>query len=158
MKYLEQYSCIIIILVFCYVGLTDNSTIRIGIFILVLLSFIYSSIKTIIDVKKSQIIDAEIISFDPNYKVDTDGNSNFLVLVNLHLPNQEFKEINVKGLYFKPPQKGDKIKILLNEDDINQSKIFTGTEIIGAYVQMAAILIALFFTYFYTYVLPIKQN
>jgi hypothetical protein len=60
MKYLKQYSGIIIILVFCYVGLTDNAAIRICFFIFVLLSSIYFSINTIIDVKKSQIIDAEI--------------------------------------------------------------------------------------------------
>ena len=158
MKYFEQYSGIIIILTLCYVGLTDNTTMRIWFLIIVLLSFIFFSIKTIIDLKKSQIIDAEIISFDPNYKGDMDENFNFLLRVNLHLPNQEFKEVNVKGLYFQPPKKGNKIKILLNEDDINQSKIFTGTEITSAYVQIATICIILFFIYFYAYILPIKIN
>jgi hypothetical protein len=158
MKLLKKYSGLIIVIIFCYVGMTDNYTIRIGFLVIVLISAVLFDIKTIIQSKKWQIVDAEIISFELDFENEDDENNNFRLLVNLHLPNQEFKEINVKGLYFKPPKKGDKIKVLINENDINQSKIFKGTEITNAYLQIVIMCILLFFIYFYTYILPINKS
>lgn len=118
---------------------------------LLVLFLVYKSHNFIQELKKKQVVEAEVTSFNPHFKINVDENVNFLLTVNLYLPNSERKQINVKGLYLKSPKKGDKIKILLNDADINQSKIFIGTEITNVYITIFVFCMTLFSIYYFSF-------
>ena len=100
---------------------------------------IYDSICNIITVKKSLITVARIEKFEPIENPNIDDNVNFKLVV--ALLEFEDKQIEVKGLFFKPPKLGKEIKIRINEKDVSNSEIFKGTEITSSILQIISLII-----------------
>ena len=93
------------------------------------MTFALFGIIEIYTLKSKKILDAEIIGFKSNSEYDLEDNVNFDLEIKILLPDNKIQNANIKALYLRKPILGKAVKIILNEQNINESKIYTGTEL-----------------------------
>ncbi len=118
------------------------------VFSLIFLSGIIKSIYTLFQLEKIKVVDAFVIDSEPLTKNIVDENVNFLLKVKLDLA-PDYQIIEVKGLYFRKLKPDEKVKVILDEKNISESKIFTGHESSSAWIQIFVLIIVLIFYIFF---------
>ena len=106
------------------------------IFALIILIGIFKGCYDLFKYYKIKVVEAIVIDSKPLSENITDDNVNFLITVKLNLPDLDNPIINIKGLFLRKLKSNEKIKVIVNEKIINESKIFTGTEFISSLIQI----------------------
>ncbi len=145
MDSLKKYFGFIIIIILLLSQFFSSSNLLFYISALIILSGIYKAANDLFLSREKKVVDAIVMDCTTLYENITDDNVNFLLtlkLVSLDLDNPILK---IKGLFFKKLNAGDKIKVIVNEENIEQSKIFTGNEAISSWVQIVILTAFLIF-------------
>jgi hypothetical protein len=145
MDSLKKYFGLIVIITLLLSRFLDNSNLLFYISAFIILSGIYKSADDLFQSGKKKIVNAIVVDCITLYENITDDNVNFLLTLKLILPDSDNPTIKVKGLLFKKLNAGDKTKVIVNEKNIEQSKIFTGNEAVSSWIQIVVLTVFLIF-------------
>jgi len=101
--------------------------------------FILFGIYDLIMLKNVKILDAVILNFNQDLESDIGKNVNFDLEISFKPSDQQVQLAKIKGLYLRNPKIGENIKIILNQNNFNESKIYTGTEAISSLIQIVVL-------------------
>jgi len=141
MKNLQKYLPFLIIGVMILVSFQENKIWLQCFGLFTPLGFIFNSFKSLFALKHKKIVEAKIVNFKPNGVYELEDNVNSDLEIQIFLPDDKIQTANIRALYFKSPRMGKRVKITLNEENINDSEIYTGTEYIQYLNQIVICLV-----------------
>jgi len=139
MNKLQKYSGYFIIFLMIVLTFTKDKIWLFYFGLAMIFLFILFGIYDLIMLKNVKILDAVILNFNQDLESDIDKNVNFDLEISFKLSDQQVQLAKIKGLYLRNPKIGENIKIILNQNNFNESKIYTGTEAISSLIQIVVL-------------------
>lgn len=136
MNKLQKYSGYFIIFLMLVLTFTKDKIWLFYFGLVIIILFILFGVYDLIMLKNVKILDAVILGFNQDLGSDISKNVNFDLEISFKLSGQQVQIAKIKGLYLRNPKIGENIKIILNEKNFNDSKIYTGTEAISSIIQI----------------------
>jgi|GEM_PF-1295931 len=136
MNKLQKYSGYFIIFLMLVLTFTKDKIWLFYFGLVIIILFILFGVYDLIMLKNVKILDAVILGFNQDLGSDISKNVNFDLEISFKLSGQQVQIVKIKGLYLRNPKIGENIKIILNEKNFNDSKIYTGTEAISSIIQI----------------------
>lgn len=139
----------IFFLIFVYMGIFPNYRTPLYSSSLFYILTICMFVVSVVRIHKSFITVGKIVRFEAIEDIGIDENVNFKLFI--VLPDFNEKQVEVKGLFSRPPQLGKDIKIIVYEPDFSDLEIYTGAELALNYIFLVFFTI-LFAITLYTYI------
>jgi hypothetical protein len=139
MNKLQKYSGYFIIFLMIVLTFTKDKIWLFYFGIAMIFLFILFGIYDLIMLKNVKILDAVILNFNQDLESDIGKNVNFDLEISFKPSDQQVQLAKIKGLYLRNPKIGENIKIILNQNNFNESKIYTGTEAISSLIQIVVL-------------------
>ena len=142
----KHWGIVLVILLFSSVFF--ESHLSFYFYAIIILAGVYKGFYDLMQLRKMKIVEAIIVDATPINNDITDKNVNFSLKIRLSLENLEHRTMNIEALLFKKMKPNDKIKVLIHAKNIEQSKMFTGHEVVSAWMQIIVLTIFLAYLIF----------
>jgi hypothetical protein len=161
MKKLRYYGGAIIILFVFIAPFLGNPKLPIIGFLIFLCYIILDSFFEILEIRKSEKIDAMIVSFEDNKNIEYSEivKHNYLLTIEIMDKRYDSTAVKVYAFLFKKPQNGQKVKVMVRDGDISKTQLFKGDEISDQLLKIVMISLTIVFgVVFYFKFTPLKTE